>query len=561
MVLIVYSSKKVYSLKNIYIEEEIINFSETKSIKYINGLPPLEYIQTFNGNYRKFKSPQGQFVYNMHKINNPFSLIELPLDYSNITDIIIEYNDGSYFAYNYKILYISDFNLQTIFYLNKYFHEFEQFFYDNLNFFDDWELSLDDGNIKCNVDDYNEVNVIFQNTFLPSDLYKSVEFFEKCFSYFDNNKYPIIIIESFNLGGYGDLADFLVSYINLNKSSTIYSSYRYNDEVKKNVAPYYTFKSLNTCEIENSTLLFNSSKIKTDIYEDEIIHKRTQMFDLSSVDENYFYELREKTKYIRKPHEIIIFTDGVSYSATSTFIKETQLKGGAIIVGYDGNPNFKNFDASLSPSAVHSTRDPVNDSLSIEIEKLGFTLSYSIIETFGKLDYEDEENIPLEYQINEIDERVEIYNGYNDNKYQDFIDEALKIFQKYKIRCNPKNKNLLFITEDCIFKEPHLHGGYECGEDGFWSKKCIPSYCDNGYLYDKRENKCIKDICIKEKKFYAKIKNILNIKDIIISLFMIFIIVLIIFIFIEKSKRKRKVYILFIIIINIILIIFLISFY
>ena len=94
-----------------------------------------------------------------------------------------------------------------------------------------------------------------------------------------------------------------LSQVNYNyKSSTIYSSYRYNDEVKKNVAPYYTFKSLNTCEIENSTLLFNSSKIKTDIYEDEIIHKRTQMFDLSSVDENYFYELREKTKYIRRNH-------------------------------------------------------------------------------------------------------------------------------------------------------------------------------------------------------------------------------------------------------------------
>jgi hypothetical protein len=320
----------------------------------------------------------------MHKINNPFSLIELPLDYTNITDIIIEYNDGSYLSYNYKILYISDFSLQTIFYLNKYFHEFEQFFYDNFNFFDDWELILDNGNIKCNVDDYNKVNVIYQNTFLPSDLIKSVEFFEKCFSIFDNNKYPIIIIESFNLGGYGDLADFLVSYINLNKSSTIYSSYRYNDEVKKNVAPYYTFKSLETCEIQNSTLLFNSSKIKIDIYEDEIIHKRTQMFDLSSVDENYFYEFREKAKYIRKPHEIIIFTDGVSYSATSTFIKETQLKGGAIIVGYDGNPNFNKFDASLSPSAVHSTRDSINDSLSIDIENLGFSLSYSIIETFSK---------------------------------------------------------------------------------------------------------------------------------------------------------------------------------
>ena len=40
---------------------------------------------------------------------------------------------------------------------------------------------------------------------------------------------------------------------------------------------------------------------------------------------------------------MIIFTDGFSYSETSLFIKETQLKGGAIIVGYGGNPKIKNF--------------------------------------------------------------------------------------------------------------------------------------------------------------------------------------------------------------------------
>ena len=58
-------------------------------------------------------------------------------------------------------------------------------------------------------------------------------------------------------------------------------------------------------------------------------------------DKKVFYEFREKAKNIRKPHEIIIFTDGFSYSATSIFIKETQLRGGAIIVGFGGNPENK----------------------------------------------------------------------------------------------------------------------------------------------------------------------------------------------------------------------------
>ena len=58
---------------------------------------------------------------------------------------------------------------------------------------------------------------------------------------------------------------------------------------------------------------------------------------------------------IRKPNEIIVFTDGFSYSATSVLIKNLQESGNAIIVGYNGNPSEKKkndkFDASQSPSA------------------------------------------------------------------------------------------------------------------------------------------------------------------------------------------------------------------
>ena len=37
---------------------------------------------------------------------------------------------------------------------------------------------------------------------------------------------------------------------------------------------------------------------------------------------------------------------------------------------------------------------------------------------------------------------------------------------------------------------------YECGSDGKWSKTCVPSYCDNGYIYDSKTNTCIEDICL-----------------------------------------------------------------
>ena len=66
------------------------------------------------------------------------------------------------------------------------------------------------------------------------------------------------------------------------------------------------------------------------------------------------------------------------------------------------------------------------------------------MEAFSHLDYENEKNIPLEYQINLVDERVPIYNGYDvqsDSNYQEFINAAKDIFKKYKTKCNPKNKN------------------------------------------------------------------------------------------------------------------------
>ena len=555
-------NKKVYSLKNTYGLSEEIPFYENKTIKYINGLNPFDYIQTFNGNFRKIKSPQAQFVFNFNQINNIISFNDLPLDYTNLTNIKITYDDNSEIIFNYKILYIDEeenFLENFVFNIVYYYLEVKQIFYENFNLFDKWDRIFDDGNYKCTVDNENKVNVIYQNTF-NSDLTESYEFFDECFSDFNDNIYPIIIIQSFNGGGYEDLADYLSSYINLEKSSAIYSSFRYNEQTKNFIAPLYAVKTIDTCELKNSSYFFNSS-YKEDNYGitengEKIRHKRTKIFDSSSVNENVFYNFRKKAKYIRKPHEIIIFTDGFSYSATSDLIKETQLKGGAIIVGYDGNPYLDTFDASQSPSGVHSTifENTQNDTLSSEIESLGFSLSYTISESFSKLDDETNENIPIEYIIHEIDERVQLYNGYDDSKYDAFINESLKIFEKYKKKCNPKNKKLLFISDKCKFKDYRLHGGFECGDDGYWSEKCIPSYCDNGYVYDKKNKKCIKDICIKKEKFKFTKDNLHKIPFIVIFLFIITQLFFVIFFF-KKMKRNKKYAIIILLIINIIFII------
>ena len=147
------------------------------------------------------------------------------------------------------------------------------------------------------------------------------------------------------------------------------------------------------------------------------------------------------TSKIKKPKEIIIFTDGYSLSATSDFIKTTYLAGGAIILVYNGNPNFETFDSSQNPASVTSTEDyKTKDSLSKEIEDLGFTLSYTYKEYFD-LNYEGNPQIPLEFQIHEIDERFEFYKQYSDDFYNDFLEEAHYILRNIRQNVIQKIKN------------------------------------------------------------------------------------------------------------------------
>ena len=84
-----------------------------------------------------------------------------------------------------------------------------------------------------------------------------------------------------------------------------------------------------------------------------ITHKRTNVFvELCGRDErkayNEFRKKYENSPNLKRPTDIIVFTDGYSFSSASTFIKGLQNIGGAIIVGYSGNPKTETdlFDAS-----------------------------------------------------------------------------------------------------------------------------------------------------------------------------------------------------------------------
>ena len=102
-----------------------------------------------------------------------------------------------------------------------------------------------------------------------------------------------------------------------------------------------------------------------------------------------------------------------------------------------------------------------------------------------------ESHIPQEYDVQIVDKRIKLYNSYDDIYYQEFIDEAIKVFDSYKTNCNPNNTMLVLFSEKCDF-DNHLHGGFACGSDSKWNtSNCVPIYCDEGYYYNKISNSCI----------------------------------------------------------------------
>ena len=415
----------------------------------------------------------------------------------------------------------------------------------------EWDIELiedESVKLKCRVDHKNQVNVLVQNDFMLKNITEAITDISTCCQVFHLNEYPIIIIEARNVGGIADLALLFMELLQTAFDSTEYISFKPDDIVfSGNSLP---FTNPNTCEISNPI----KDKIKiSDDYGDGITHIRTPIYNYYNKDKKQFLnQMRIDliNKYgFKKPTEIIIFTDGFSYSATSFFIKGLQKEGGAIIVGYLGNPNITGvdeFDGSQSPSTVQNYN---NTEYSKQLNNLGYHINgITTGETF--LNPYEKNQIPREYQLNPVDERVEIYQTYTDEIYEQFVSEGLKIFEKYKTQCNPKNKKLTLFTDDCynitnLTNLTHEHGGKICGDDGLWTDKCTPIFCDLGYYFDDYTKKCEINACLTESN-NKKNDSDKNDSDnstlviIIISIIIGLIIILIILVCVYRKLNKDK---------------------
>ena len=501
-------------------------------IKSINDMDPFDYIQSWSQFICVKNQIHSKFVHNLYYIPGFYLLIN-PLNYTEFIENEFEFEDNKIIRVSYIIgkpeIKSEKFKQFFINMVKKYRNERflppidelkNIFLHKNILNQElkteekkiNWDVEYSENKeyIKCRVDNENQVNVLAQNTFYL-DFQISAGKIMYCAKLFHSNNYPIILIEDRNTGGYPNLAYLMIQLFQMREVERTYSAMKYNEINKKylNIEKSYGEYIYNpdTCEMINS---FDNFSEIIDYYNYSglnITHKRTNAYvELNSLSErkayNEFRKKYENSSNLKRPTDIIIFTDGYAFSSGSTFIKGLQNIGGAIIVGFLGNPKINGtdlFDASQSDSGIFNFD---NTEISKNLSNLGFhILGFTFIEVFDD-SYKSKNPIPREYQMIPVDYRVDIYSFYSDDNYDEFIKKGKDIHKLFNEGnyCNFNNKKLL-LHDDNKCKNfdnlEHAHGGFKCGKNNQWDKNdCAPYYCDIGYSFDQHLKKCVKDCMV-----------------------------------------------------------------
>ena len=507
---------------------EICQYYSDTPIKSINDMDPFEYINNFGGNFLSTKNIHGTFSFKI-KYHNNVPLSDYPLSLEDFQNYKVEFESGESFTTEYLIISDIDIDNENLRNLdeNKNIIHKKKIFKENsklinqkrartktrgksieknklllMNGYLRWNYEYEDI-LKCVADETNQVNIYYITSFEPSNKNNFNKTIENCYTLFDNNSYPIIVINDLNNGGYISFSQLFLGIISPLIPINLYSGRMRITESFNNSKEINEFITSNLTKIKDCQNCTYNNLIEGKIninYGDDIKSELTELFYINNMSiYNDIEYARNKMNHKRKPTEILIYTDGYSFSAASLYLKYLKENGGGIIVQYLGNPkkSDEKFDISQSPSPVFTSK--IIELFSTEnykklLEENECELQMPGIQSFYN---STDSKTPLEYEYSSPDEKSDIYENFDENSYEKFVNKAKIIFEKYKEECNYDNKYLLKITEECEgkFDNNYTHGGYECGSDGKWKNTCVPSYCDLGYTFDKINKKCIKDIC------------------------------------------------------------------
>ena len=553
------------------IEKNILNPTPIESI---NGEDPFEYILNFGKEYIKAKSPHT--TANIHYILsslNVYNFKDYPFSKDDLTSLTIVYENKKKFTTNY--LYYSSLDLNSLelkkeienkikLFVNnlvggKNIEFIKEHLYDshiinhmktfNLNPNSDITQDYKYSEIfKCRVDHKHKLNFYEVLSFDLIDDPKYHETILKCAELFDTNRYPIVVFLLVNGGGLVDNAFFLSELLSPKIAMNYYTALRKTEIIKDTpifnlILEAFELKDYDNCEVVNYSTLIQKEKeidygngVKESIFGPLILNKKNHTKEKNKI--------IKKFKNKRNPTDIIVFTDGYSFSAASMFTKYLQYYGGAITVGYSLNPKLENiiFDSGNSPTPIFSEviMQLFNTTGFEELSKeIPLTLQLSGLQTFyGPYNLSH----PLEYEVTPVDEIVNFYYSLIQPDYDELAEHALNILERYKTNCNPKNKKLLLLTDKCDgkFKNSYTHGGYVCGDDGKWTQTCVASYCDIGYIFDHVKKECIIDACSDPIESSNPKKNYFKIVILIVIPIIVLILIILLIILIRRKRRNNN---------------------
>lgn len=565
-------------------------------VKTINGKDPFEYINNFGGNYASTKNSHGTFTYKMN-YNNDICLSDYPLTKEEMGELKVVFeNETDSFTINteYKIHSDEidiDKEIESLRRLGEGRRVRSKYYSKNRKnmekdrerrekkkskkskFFNEDKLKRNLEEVKviwnynaendfmCYVDEVNKINYYYVGSFEPEDRNNFKKVIKDCVEIIDKNTYPIVVVNELNEGGYISLAQLFMGVLSplmpidlfkgrLRVTESLKESNGINSYINSN------FTSINTCQKQNFADLLTDS-VKPNYCE----NKLSKMFYINNATlHDEIENIRKNMKNKRKPTEILVLTDGFSFSAAAFYIKYLQKMGGAIVAGYMGNPYSKEiFDSSQSPSPIF-TAGLLNEFNSEEIKYLyneyNIIMEFPGIQSFYGLDDKD---VPLEYDVTPVDVRLNLYDEFNQTYYQNFTDKSKSILNDIKNKCYSSNKNLILLSDECdsSFKNNYTHGGYICKDDGTWSKEnCVAAYCDLGYSFDKNKRKCIKDVCSSipipdieddieeetpsDKKDPDDGKSSTTLVIVIIVIIVVLILIIVLVVFFLKKKRLHS---------------------
>ena len=538
--------------------EEICGSYSDYPISSINDMDPFEWINNFGGNFVSTKNPQATFSFKL-RYHNQVSLGDYPFSLEELKNFKVEFEDEEGGSVSFETDYIisSDIDIEKSklrnleFNNNKNYNKFKHKHENNkrkskirkLETVIDWDYQYKD-DLKCIFDKQNNLNVYYISSFWAENMIKYKETLINCYKLFDNNTYPIVVVNDLNNGGYISFSQLFLGILSPLMPIDLYKGrFRITDNFKntENITEFLNtnFTNIDNCKSENFEDL-TKNKITVD-HGNNIKEELSKLFFISNdTIHDEITKIRSEMKNKRKPTDIIIFTDGYTLSSAAFLVKYLQKNGGGIVVGYSGNPQNNNlfFDSGQSASPLFNSEilKIFSENYNKLVEKYNIELEMPGIQSF----YDNaNNNIPIEYSVTPVDEKADIYEPFDELSYDSFLDVSKEILGRYKTQCNLNNTNLIKIDENCTFANSYTHGGYLCQEDGTWGTKCVASYCDDGYIFDKNKNECVIDVCSDKYKPEPDDKGSSSLVVVIIILACL-VIVLCIICIVCFLRRRRK---------------------